>query len=151
PALVLNLLDALFAALACVVLAGAVGRLTGRPWAGFAAGLALGTSRIFWEYALVVEVFSLNALMGALLLDFFARFSCGVRSSGTRTLWTLPAAAAVMATAITHHLTLVLVALPVGVGFVAVSRSELRRGGLRWRELRGALGWSVVSAAAALL
>ena len=148
PAFLLNLLDALFAALACVVLSAAVGRLTGRPWAGFAAGLALGTSRIFWEYALVVEVFSLNALMAALLLDLFSRY---LRSPGPRGLWALPASAAVMASALTHHLTLVLVALPVGVSFAAVSRAELRRGRLSWPELRGALGRSLLWGAAALL
>ena len=65
PAFLLNLLNACFSVLACAVLAAAVARLTGRPWAGFAAGLALGTSAVFWQYALVVEVFSLNALLGA--------------------------------------------------------------------------------------
>src|SRR5437667_7585438 len=119
PAFVLNLLDAGFGALACAVLSAAIATQTGNPWAGFAAGLALGTSRIFWEYALVVEVFSLNALMAALLLDLFSRY---LRSPGPRGLWTLSASAAVMASALTHHLTLVLVALPVGVSFAAVSR-----------------------------
>ena len=127
PAFILNLLNAGFSALACGVLAAAVSLLSGPAWAGFAAGLALGTSIIFWEYALVTEVFALNALMGALLLLFLARVLKGVERERVP-LWPLPASALVMSTVLTHHATLVLLAGPVLVVVVALAASGARRG-----------------------
>ena len=47
PGLVLNLLNAAFAAAACAVLATAVVVATGSAGAGLVAGLAVGTSRVF--------------------------------------------------------------------------------------------------------
>ena len=114
PALALNLMNALFAALTCAVLAHAVGVAGGDRWAGFAAALILGVSRTFWEYALVLEVFSLNTLFAALLLDLLAIALRG-RESGGIPRWALPATAAVMAGVVTHHTTLVLLAAPVAV------------------------------------
>ncbi len=112
PAFILNLMSALFGALAAGVLAMAVTRATGDSLAGLLAGLGLGVSRVFWEYSLVVEVFSLNALFGALLLYFLVELVRS-RSEGKPALWTLPAIALTAAQALTHHLTLVLVAVPV--------------------------------------
>jgi len=135
PALALNALNALFAALACAVLAHAVGVATGSRWAGAVAGLLLGTSRTFWEYALVIEVFSLNALLAALLIDLLALW-LEARGRGEAPRALPAAAAAVMAGVLTHHTTLVLVAAPVAVAFVAASlprrakpRPNDRRGG----------------------
>lgn len=112
PAFALNLMTSLFGALACGALVVAVAALTDIVAAGVLAGLALGTSRVFWEYSLVVEVFSLNALAGALLLALMALF---LRSLAGRrpAFWTWPASAWVMSATITHHMTLVLVAIPV--------------------------------------
>jgi len=144
PAFVLNLLDAGFGALACAVLSAAIATQTGNPWAGFAAGLALGTSRIFWEYALVVEVFSLTALMGALLLLFLAHFLKGIERDRIA-LWPLPASALVMSTVVTHHATLSLLAGPLVLVYAAVAPSLARRGVARSRLLR--VGALVVAAA----
>jgi len=114
PAFLLNLMSALLGALACGVVAMAVTRATDDEAAGLLAGLALGVSRVFWEYSLVVEVFSLNALFGALLLWLLAELVRS-RDEGKPSLWTIPLMALVSAQALTHHLTLVLVAIPVGV------------------------------------
>ena len=117
PALTLNLLNAVFSALACVVIADAVAVTTASLAAGVLAGLALGTSRVFWSQALALEVFSLNALMAALLIDLLCRFLIG-RSKPRAVAWTLPAAVLVATTTITHHLTLGLIALPVAAVLV---------------------------------
>src|SRR5262249_25001635 len=120
--------------LACAVLAATVSARSGRPGAGVVAGLALGTSRIFWEYALVVEVFALNALMAALLLFFMVRFLNGLEGQRP-VLWPLPASALVMSTCVTHHLTLTLVALPVlamyGACMPVLARLDLEPSALR--------------------
>ncbi|TPW04534.1 MAG: hypothetical protein FD129_2888, partial [bacterium] len=119
PAFPLNLMSALFGALAAGVLAMAVARATGDKVAGVLSGLALGVSRVFWEYSLVVEVFSLNALFGALLLYFLVELVRS-REEGHPALWTLPAIGLTAAQALTHHLTLVLVAVPVILTLITI-------------------------------
>lgn len=126
PALPLNLLSAVFAALACGVLVAAVVEVGGNVWGGVVAGVALGTSRPFWQHALVAEVFTLNALMGALLLYLLARFRRGV-AEGAPAWWTLPASALVLSTIVTHHTTLVLLGAPVVVAFVLGLRAIGKR------------------------
>jgi hypothetical protein len=119
PAFLLNLMSALFAALACGVLVLAVLAAGGSAAAAVVAGLTLGASRVFWEYALVVEVFSLNALFGALLLWLFAEFLRSIETKSPRFALP-PLLALVAAQALTHHLTLVLVAVPVGLSLLWV-------------------------------
>jgi len=130
PALALNLMNALFAALACAVLAHAIGVATGDRWAGFAGGFLLGISATFWDYARVLEVFSLNALLAAVLIDLLAIFLRG-RARGENIGWTLPAAAAVTAGVVTHHATLVLIAAPVAIVFAATRVTPAGRGARR--------------------
>ena len=127
PAFVLNLMNALFASLACAVLSGSVGVLTSKPWAGAVAGLALGLSRVFWDYALVGEVFALNALMAALLLLFLACFLRGLHDRRP-VLWPLPALTLVMTAVFTHHTTLVLVAAPVLLVVLGLLQEAVRCG-----------------------
>jgi hypothetical protein len=148
PAFLLNLLTSFFAALAGAVLAAAVIETTGSAPAGLVAGLALGTSRVFWEYALVVEVFALNSLFGALLLFLLARFLRGVREKQI-VMWPLPAAALVASTAITHHLTLALLIVPVFLVFAAVLVVTRRR--IEGASLRRSLLLSAVAALVGLL
>jgi hypothetical protein len=149
PAFLLNLLSALFGALAAGVLAMAVSRWTGDATAGIVAGLALGVSRVFWEYALVVEVFSLNALFGALLIWLLAELVRS-RDEGKPAMWTIPAMALVSVQALTHHLTLVLVAVPVGLTvLLLLARPE--ENGLDPKGVARAFGLSVVAALVGLL
>ncbi len=149
PAFALNLMCSLFSALACVALAHAVTLMTGRPWAGFAAGLMLGTSAVFWQYALVTEVFGLNALMAALLLLLLARVLRGIEERRP-VLWPLPLLALVMSTSITHHLTLSLLALPVLV-VLAVQSRPLIRSGVSGRAVSRTIAWSVVAGLSGLV
>src|SRR5262249_5520008 len=127
PAFILNLMNALFAALACAALSAAVAVLSDRPWAGTIAGLGLGFSRVFWDYALVVEVFALNALLAALLLLFFAYFVRGLERRQP-VLWPLPAMALVMSAVLTHHTTLALVAAPMLVTVLSLLPEARRHG-----------------------
>ena len=121
PALVLNLMNACFAALACGLLSYAVSDLTRRPVAGLFAGLALGTSRVFWTQALALEVFSLNALMAAVLLALLCRLV--VSSDRGRTARrVVPAAVLAASTVVTHHLTLALLAAPALVALALTVR-----------------------------
>jgi len=164
PALLLNLMTALFAALAAALMAAAIlevswpfgavpspgipSLLAPEALAALVAGLFLGTSRVFWEYALVVEVFALNSLFGALLIWLLARFLRGLRENRP-VVWPVPAAALVATTAITHHLTLVLVAIPALLTLAAAFLSARRV--LPGTELRRALILAVLAGALGLL
>jgi hypothetical protein len=149
PALILNLLTSVFAALACAALASAVTMASRRPWAGFVAALALGTSRPFWRNVLVTEVFALNALMAALLLVCLVMFERGLRDRRP-VWWALPVSAAVLSTALTHHMTLVLLGAPVVLVYGYLLFSYLRRGGDRAPLVRASI-LSVAFGAAGLL
>src|SRR5262245_25042746 len=126
PALPLNLMSAVFATVACGVLVAAVIEAGGNVWGGLVAGVALGTSRPFWQHALVAEVFTLNALMGALLLYFLARFRRSI-AEGAPAWWTLPASALVLSTIVTHHTTLILLGAPVVVALLLALRAATKR------------------------
>ncbi len=149
PAFLLNLLSGFFGALAAGVLVLAVTALTGSAPAGIVAGLALGTSRVYWEYALVVEVFSLNSLGATLLFFLLARFMEGLNDRKPVT-WPLPAAAVVLSTAITHHLTLALVGIPVLVTFAALLPGAPKRG-LSHRRIGNAIALSIACGLTGLL
>lgn len=149
PAFLLNLMSALFGALACGAVVVAVASLTGGLAPGILAGLMLGASRVFWEYSLVVEVFSLNALAGALLLALLAHF-LGSLAGPRPALWTWPASAFVMSATLTHHMTLVLVAVPVLIVYGAVALRPARSG-LAPRDAWRAVLHSVAAGAAGLL
>lgn len=154
PAFILNLLSALFGAAAAGVVGLAVTTLTGDAAAGAVAGLALGASRVFWEYSLVVEVFPLNSLCATLLLWCLARFLRGLRDRQP-VAWPLPAAALVTSAVITHHTTLVLVAAPVLLTFVAAvirpGKAGASNGALTGGGLARVLLISAAAAAAGLL
>ena len=67
----INLMSALFAALAAVMVCLIVMRLTGDWLAGGSAGLSFAFSRALWGQAVVAEVYTLNAfLIGAVILVF---------------------------------------------------------------------------------
>jgi hypothetical protein len=132
----MNLLSAVCTAGAAMLLADAVRRLTRSPAAGLVAALLLAFSAPLWKYALVAEVFALNALLAASLLWLFVRWQESPRSAvafGIGLLCTL---------LLSHHHTLVLVALPVAVAMlVAVARGRSEAPFPRGRSLRaGFLG-----------
>lgn len=69
-----NLLSAVFATTATVVLYGLVVRLTGRRLVAFIAAQAFAVSGVMWSQAVVAEVYALNVLIAvavlALLIDW---------------------------------------------------------------------------------
>jgi hypothetical protein len=123
-ALRMNLFSAVCAALAVAVLAGAVRRLAGSRMAAAIAAALLAFSPPFWKNAVVAEVFALNALLAACLIDAFARV---LRRAGTVDLpggdeqrppgpaWPLLSIAFIAGLLATHHHSLVLLALPIAL------------------------------------
>lgn len=112
PALGVNLLSAVLQGLAVGVVLVTIFRLTGSRIAALAGGLALSLSRVFLHYSLVAEVFPLNNLLAAILLDAAVVFMddpANIRRPGRR----LAVAAFAAAGVVTHHTTLVIVAAPV--------------------------------------
>lgn len=63
-----NLLSALYAALACAVLVCVAYELTGNEYAALLAGGLYGFSETLWSQAIIVEVYSLAALLFAISL-----------------------------------------------------------------------------------
>jgi len=70
-----NLSSAVFSALACLFVYLSLLRLTGRVWAALAGAWGLGSSRLFWHYAEVAEVFPLNSLFVTLITYCLIRFN----------------------------------------------------------------------------
>jgi hypothetical protein len=104
----MNLFSAMCAAAATLV-GDIVRRLTRSTTAALVAMFLLAFSAPLWKYAEVAEVFALNALMAALLLWLFVLWRESPRPAaafGIGLLCTL---------LVSHHHTLVLLALPVAV------------------------------------
>lgn len=102
PAWGVNLMTALFGALASAAAFLLAAELTGLLAAGAVAGLALGLTPLFWHHALAAEVFTMNAFFAALLLWLAVRVSARPTPRG----WIL--GAGVFGLAMTHHHTTVL-------------------------------------------
>jgi hypothetical protein len=129
PAYRVNLVSAVFGAVA-VFLVFLVGlRLSGRIVAAILGSLAFGVGATFWGQAVVAEVYTLNAAFIALIVLVLLFWR------DTRKDRYLLAAAFLMGLSLTHHATSGLL-LPVGALFVfAVDRPKLRD----WRlVLKGA-------------
>jgi hypothetical protein len=107
PAFRLDLLSALAMAAAAGVLALAVTRLGARRAAGVLAAWAFGLCAPAWKYALVAEVFALHALLGSLAL-----LALALAAGGGRERASLLALLALGSLALSHHQTLLLLALP---------------------------------------
>ena len=139
----LNLFSAATAALAAGVVAATVAALPRgplAPWlralAGATAGLALAASPPFWKYALVAEVFALNALLAACALGAFTVL-LRRRDAGASAIAPLAALAGLGGLLVGHHHTLVLLLLPLALAALAVARPSRR-------------GWLVLACAFAL-
>lgn len=97
------------------------------------AALAFGSSRLFWTQNTITEVYSLNALFGAVLLVLTLGVIQEVRSGGTairnRVLLAL-----LLGIGLGNHTTLGLAATPFGIWVLwAVWQRERWRGVLDWR------------------
>ena len=116
-----NLLSAVFGAVAVtfVYLAGL--RLSRRPAAAAAGALAFGLTPIFWSQAVIAEVYTLNATFVALVVYLLLRWRDGRKDRQ------LLLAVFFMGLALTNHLTSALLLSAALVFAGSVNRSILRR------------------------
>ena len=113
-----SLAAATFAAAAVTLLEDSVRRLTGHPFAGLVAAMALGLSPTFWRYATVAEVFTAGTFTAMLVLAVSVRIQLGW--SGWKATLALGLA---VATGIANHHTVVFLApLAFWAGFRALRR-----------------------------
>lgn len=122
-----NLLSVALAAGTLVLVSASVRRLTGRPGAGLAAATALGTSTTFWAQATLSNVRTPAAFFTALCVYALVRHREAKSSGRYLTLF-----AASLALGLTHHLSLVFVALFLVAYLFLIDPSLLRRP-RRWR------------------
>lgn len=132
-----NLLSALFAVAAVVVVNRTLGRLGVRPVLAFAAALGYGLSLTFWSQAVVAEVYSLTILFMAAGIHFLVRWN------QSRSDVDLIAAVAVFATSLGHSLSVYLLG-PGLLAFVLATdhRRLLRRKVLVATAVLVALGFA---------
>jgi len=122
PALAVNLLSALAAALAAGTAAVLARLLGARPVAAIAAGLLVIGSRTLWSQAVVAEVYTLHAFLATAVLTALARDE----HLPPRDPRALLVAAYLLALGLAHHLTIVHLALPALVLLAARRRLPLR-------------------------
>jgi len=121
PATAINFLSALLAALTLTLLKRVVRRLTDSPWAGLCAALALGCSTTFWAQAVTANIRMLTALAVALALDRILAY----RAAPTPRNLALIAFA--LGLGVSHHASLIFIALILGVYVVWLNPKILRR------------------------
>ena len=135
----MNLLAALSAALACVVVYCTVDLHAQHPLPALGAALSLALGLTFWEQALLADKYAFNALMVAGVVYLTLRWG-QARSPGT-----LRALALVYGLSLAHHRTMALFA-PALLAYVWV----LEKGAL-WRDRRRLLGLGALVLAPLLL
>jgi hypothetical protein len=133
PALAMNLVSAVEAALTCAVLVLVAFELSASLPAAVAAALLFGGSYTFWSQSLIAEVYALHLLLVLLTLLLLMRWQ---RQPRTRRLAFF---LAVYALAFGNHLSMILLA-PACVSFLVMAAP----GG--WREI---FGWKPAALAAA--
>jgi hypothetical protein len=121
PATAINFLSALLAALTLVLLSRVVRRLTDSPWAGLCAALALGFSTTFWAQAVTANIRMLTALAVALALDRVLVY----RAAPTPRNLALVAFA--LGLGVSHHGSLIFIALVLGLYVLWLNPAILRR------------------------
>jgi len=101
------------------------------------AALAFGTSRLFWTQNTITEVYSLNALFGAVLLVLTLGVIQEVRSGGTA-IRNRVLMAFLLGIGLGNHTTLGLAATPFGIWVLWLVWQQQRwRGVLDWRPAVG--------------
>lgn len=117
----LNLFSAVAMALAAALLAMAVRRVSGSRPAGVVAAWAFAFATPVWKYALVAEVFALNALLASAALLALAHAATGRRGEREAPVGAL---AFLGALALSHHHTLLLLAIPAWVAAFALASGD---------------------------
>jgi hypothetical protein len=125
-----NLLCALCGAFACAVAAWHGARMSGRWWAGAAAGIALGLSYQLWQSSTVAEIYGFTLALAAALFHLSWRLARNPTTAGALGI------GLVGGLGIGSHLTILALA-PVALVALAVSA--------RVRPIRGALVAALLS------
>jgi hypothetical protein len=129
PAYRVNLASAVYGVVAVLVVYLAGLRLSGRAVAAAAGALAFGLSEAFWSQAVIAEVYTLEALLVALVILFLFLWR------DSRDGRYLPPCAFLVGISLTHHLTSVLL-IPAAVSFVFLTDRRLfSRTGLMLKSL----------------
>src|SRR5215212_3291281 len=129
PAYRVNLASAVYGVVAVLVVYLAGLRLSGRAVAAAAGALAFGLSEAFWSQAVIAEVYTLEALLDALVI------LCLFLWRDSRDRCYLPPCAFLVGISLTHHLTSVLL-IPAAVSFVFLTDRRLfSRTGLMLKSL----------------
>ncbi len=158
PAYAVNLLSAIFGALAVVVVYRSGRRLVGRQLPALLGAVALGTATTFWSQATTANVRSLTALLAALAIHLLLEFRIAKiehtarKTPGQSPLHEAPESpvniriasgalgdpdrwltwfALVMGLGLTHHVSLAFLAI-VGLMFVLITDPGLLRSPRRW-------------------
>jgi Protein of unknown function (DUF2723) len=114
-----NLLSAVCDAAAAGLLCHAVARWAKSPWAGLAAAALFAFSPLVWPYAVSAEVFPLNNLFAAALVDLSVEAAVAPRPS------VLPLTAFVVGLGLTNHHTLVFLGAPLLIALLLLERKAL--------------------------
>lgn len=115
----LNLISAAFGAASVALIFVASRKLTGRLDASLAAAVFFGLAPVFWFNASILEVYTLNAFLLALILYLLMRWA---ENPATRTAVYL--AFLVLGLALAHHRMIVL-ALPGIIAFMALTDGRI--------------------------
>jgi len=108
PAWLLNLLSAVAAALAVVMVHVIVRTVTSHCWAAAAGAVALGVSHVFWFHAVTAEVYALHALFMTSLIAVAVRGPVLTRRR-------LALVGLISGLGLANHVMFVLTAIPVAV------------------------------------
>lgn len=122
PARSVNLLDALFGAVAAGLTAWIAAELARPGWrtpAAIAAGAAIATTPLFWSQAIIAEVYALAALLFAAVLAALTRWRW--EWPGPRAHRWLVLASLLYGLALAHHLTAALLAPVLAIVVVATA------------------------------
>jgi 4-amino-4-deoxy-L-arabinose transferase-like glycosyltransferase len=131
PATAINFLSALLAVVTLILLSRVVRRLTDSPWAGLFAALALGFSTTFWAQAITANIRMLTAFAVALMLDRLLAYRAGhperneVKSKDNPRNLALVAFA--LGLGVSHHASLIFIALVLGLYVLWLNPTTLRR------------------------
>jgi hypothetical protein len=121
----LNLMTALFGAVAATVLTRATWTLTRNFGAGLMAGGLFAFSPLVWRYSIQAEVFSLNSLFVAILLSSLVSFER--ERGGAKLVWFC----FWFGLGLTHHHTLLFIGAPIGAWMLW----RVRRDSMRWPRI----------------
>ena len=128
----LNLVAGIFGAAAAGAVAWLAARVSGRAWCGLAAGVLAGLGRGLWSQSVAFEVYSLHALLVALVLVALVRWE---REGSRRSAYLVALA---VGFSLAHHRTAVFWGLPAWLVALLGTKPRDLRFGLKMAALAAA-------------